>query len=173
MKDEALSPIAYVVNDCHIASSEPAFVGGPNEASIPIISLVGDDQSFDDTSAIHDWLHHEFGIDKPGRALAEPHKLDPDGFVTAVRAALPKSRKWSAAEIARLKQEHADTLTPARNAAADILALERRLSDLVNVAYGLTPEDVALMWRTAPPRMPLNPADELRRLTASRGEPSR
>jgi len=76
---------------------------------------------------------------------------------------LPKSRKWSAAEIARLKQEYADTLVPARKAAADILALERKLSDLVNAAYGLTPDEVALMWRTAPPRMPLDPAEELRR----------
>jgi hypothetical protein len=66
---------------------------------------------------------------------------------------LPKSHKWSAAAIAR-KQENANTLTPARDAAANILTLERKLSDLVNAAYGLTPEEVALMWRTAPPRMP-------------------
>ena len=32
--------------------------------------------------------------------------------------------------------------------------LERTLSDLVNQAYGLTPEEVQLMWATAPPRMP-------------------
>jgi len=32
--------------------------------------------------------------------------------------------------------------------------LERRVADLVNAAYGLTAEEVALMWRTAPPRMP-------------------
>jgi hypothetical protein len=32
---------------------------------------------------------------------------------------------------------------------------ERRVSNLVNQAYGLTPEEVALMWATAPPRMPL------------------
>jgi hypothetical protein len=111
-------------------------------------------------------LRHEFGLDKFGRVLAEPQMLDADGFVAAVRAALPKSRKWSVAEIARLKQEFADTLIPARNTAADILAHERKLSDLVNTAYGLTPEEVALMWRTAPPRMPLDPAEELRRLGA-------
>ena len=29
--------------------------------------------------------------------------------------------------------------------------MERRLSDLVDAAYGLMPEDVALMWSTAPP----------------------
>lgn len=123
-------------------------------------------ESRQSVTAIHDWLHHEFGLEKPGRALAEPHKLDADDFVTAVRTALSKSHKWSAAEIGRLKQEYGDTLIPARKAAADILALERKLSDLVNAAYGLTPTEVALMWRTAPPRMPLEPAQELRRLGA-------
>ena len=29
------------------------------------------------------------------------------------------------------------------------------LSDLVNQAYGLTPDEVRMMWATAPPRMPL------------------
>ena len=42
-------------------------------------------------------------------------------------------------------------------AATQALALERQLSDLVNAAYGLTPEEVALMWATAPPRMPFSP----------------
>ena len=63
----------------------------------------------------------------------------------------------SAAAIARLKREHTETVEPARRAAAEAAALERRLSDQVNTAYGLTPEDVALMWRTAPPRMPVAP----------------
>jgi hypothetical protein len=33
--------------------------------------------------------------------------------------------------------------------------LERTLSDCVNEAYALTPDEVALMWATAPPRMPI------------------
>jgi hypothetical protein len=115
-------------------------------------------------TALHDWLHHEFGTDRAGRALADPHRLDPDGFVSAVRSILPKSRKWSAAEIARLKHEHSNTMVPAVAAAAEVLTLERRLSDLVNAAYGLTPAEVALMWHTAPPRMPLDAAEEIRRL---------
>ncbi|HME19956.1 MAG TPA: hypothetical protein VKI44_01080 [Acetobacteraceae bacterium] len=56
-------------------------------------------------------------------------------------------------------------MIPARDAAADILTLERKLSDYVNAAYGLTLDEVALMWRTAPPRMPLDPIDELRRIS--------
>lgn len=39
--------------------------------------------------------------------------------------------------------------------AAEALHLERTLSDLVNQAYGLTPEEIALLWDTAPPRMPI------------------
>ena len=39
----------------------------------------------------------------------------------------------------------------------EALKLERRLAELVNVAYGLTPEEVDLLWRTAPPRMPIRP----------------
>lgn len=106
-----------------------------------------------------DWLRHEFSLEKPGGALAQPHDLDADAFVAAVRKALPRSKKLSAAEIARLKQEHRVTVEPARGAAREALALERRLSDIVNAAYGLTPEDVALMWATAPPRMPFTPSD--------------
>ena len=118
------------------------------------------------TAGIYDWLRHEFGLGKSFRALESAHLGAADGFVAAARAAFPKTRKWSAAEIARLKQENTDTLSPAREAAADVLAFERKLSDLVNAAYGLTLDEVALMWRTAPPRMPLIPGEELRRLAA-------
>jgi hypothetical protein len=38
-----------------------------------------------------------------------------------------------------------------------MLTLKSRVSDLVNAAYGLTPEEIKLMWATAPPRMPLAP----------------
>ncbi len=33
-------------------------------------------------------------------------------------------------------------------------AVEWRLSELVNIAYGLTPEEIKLLWTSAPPRMP-------------------
>lgn len=49
------------------------------------------------------------------------------------------------------------TIAPARPLAAEALTLERTLSDLVNQAYGLTPAEIALMWQTAPPRMPIPP----------------
>jgi hypothetical protein len=59
--------------------------------------------------------------------------------------------------LSKLRDEHARTIEPARTQAAEALQLERQLSDLVNDAYGLTPDEVALMWQTAPPRMPFTP----------------
>jgi hypothetical protein len=35
--------------------------------------------------------------------------------------------------------------------------MERQVADLLNTAYGLTPEEAALMCKTAPPRMPGEP----------------
>jgi hypothetical protein len=45
-------------------------------------------------------------------------------------------------------------MTPLRELAAEAGQLERRVSDLVNAAYGLTPAEVDLLWATAPPRTP-------------------
>ncbi len=106
-------------------------------------------------SVLQDWLHIEFGLEKPGTALAKPHELDADRFVATVRKALPKRQKLSAADVQRLKHEHAETVRPAREAADRALVLERSISDMVNDAYGLTPEEVKLRWDTAPPRMPI------------------
>jgi hypothetical protein len=70
-----------------------------------------------------------------------------------------KKNPLSAAALKSLRDEHARTIEPARAQAAEAQELERRLSDLVNEAYGLTPDEVALMWQTAPPRMPFSPED--------------
>jgi hypothetical protein len=37
---------------------------------------------------------------------------------------------------------------------AEGLTLDHCISELVNQAYGLTAEEIDLMWKTAPPRMP-------------------
>ena len=56
-----------------------------------------------------------------------------------------------------MRAEYTRSIEPARALAAETLKLERTLSDLVNQAYALTPAEIALMWQTAPPRMPIPP----------------
>ncbi|MBK6705873.1 MAG: hypothetical protein IPG56_20375 [Caulobacteraceae bacterium] len=103
-------------------------------------------------------MKHSTAVNKPSSALRNATGLTSDEFVSAVIGSLPKRIKLSGSEISDLKREHAATIEPARLARAEIFALEHKLSNLINGAYGLTPEDVALMWRTAPPRMPFTPA---------------
>jgi hypothetical protein len=50
-----------------------------------------------------------------------------------------------------LCEERTRTFEPARALAAETLKLERTLSDLVNQAYALTPAEIDLIWKTAPP----------------------
>jgi hypothetical protein len=111
-------------------------------------------------NAMADWLHHEIGLAKLPSALTEASQLDSDGFIAAVRSALPKRTVLSPARLAQLRDAFAETLEPARADRATADADERALSEIVNQAYGFTPEDVALMWRTAPPRMPVSPPSE-------------
>ena len=144
LKDEALSPMGYLVESFPIAIAEES---APHTARLLLLT----EEVRAAIASIRDWLRLEFGLDNPGRALESPERLDADQFAAAVRAALPRRRHLSAADIARIKREHATTIVPARHAAAEAQRLERRLSDLVNQAYGLTPDEVALMWQTAPP----------------------
>ena len=66
-----------------------------------------------------------------------------------------KKQPLSSAGLHGLRGEYIRTIEPARARAAETLTLERALSDLVNQAYALTPAEIALMWKTAPPRMPI------------------
>ena len=85
----------------------------------------------------------------------EPISLDSDTLVTEVQKARRKRNPLTAAGLRSLREEYTRTIEPARLLAAEALQLEYRLHDLVNEAYGLTTEEVRLMWDTAPPRMPI------------------
>jgi hypothetical protein len=107
--------------------------------------------------ALADWLRNEIGLAKLPAAAAQASRLDSNGFVAMVRAALPKRVGITPSRLAQLRGAFAETTEPARASRAAAVGDERLLSDIVNRAYGLTRDDVALMWRTAPPRMPLPP----------------
>ena len=102
-----------------------------------------------------DWLLMECGLEKPGNKLQSLTDLDSGAFVAEVKRVRGKSRPLTAVTLQALRDEHTRSIEPARTLAAEARQIEVRLSDLVNQAYDLTPEEVALMWRTAPPRMPI------------------
>lgn len=101
-----------------------------------------------------DWLRVEYAIEKPSQKLAALTDLDSDAFVAEVKKLRGKKQPLTAATLAAMRDEHTRSIAPARQQATEALHLERTLSDLIHQAYGLTPDEVQLMWDTAPPRMP-------------------
>jgi hypothetical protein len=91
--------------------------------------------------------------------LQSPTDLDSDAFVSEVKRIRGKKNPLSAAALKGLRDERARTIEPSLAQSAEAQELERRLSDLVNEAYGLTPDEVALLWQTVPPRMPFTPGN--------------
>lgn len=106
---------------------------------------------------ILDWLKVEHEILEPTTKLQGPIHLGSDDFVAEVKKIRGKKKPLSLAALRSLREEHERTILPAQTLAREAQGLEGKLSDLVNAAYDLTPEEVRLMWETAPPRMPIVP----------------
>lgn len=152
-KDEALRYFSSFVETYPIPAAIENERPAVEDAVARLAAVTGSIRLAD--HALADWLRQECGLAKLPGMLGEASRLDSDGFVAAVRAALPKRAGITPTRLAQLRAAFADTAEPARAARAAALGDERTLSDIVNRAYGLTPEDIVLMWRTAPPRMPL------------------
>lgn len=154
MKDEALSPATFLMESLPIASPTDEQRGGIEANCRRIIELTTLLKST--TRDLLDWLKVEHEIEKPSTKLLSPLDLDSDAFAAEVRKVRGKKKPLSVAAVRSLREEHARTIVPAQSLAEEARGLERQISDLVNEAYGLTPEEVRLMWETAPPRMPID-----------------
>ncbi|MFM2044553.1 MAG: Modification methylase PaeR7I [Pseudomonadota bacterium] len=157
MKDEALTPIGDKMVDLPIALPDQATRAECADLVTRVTDLRHDLTGRG--NILDDWLRTQMEVEKPTRVLQKPWLLDSDGFVAAVTAARKVKTPITSKGLKALRDEYRAAVEPMRALVTETEAIERRLSDLVNAAYGLTPEEVALMWRTAPPRMPLTPDD--------------
>jgi hypothetical protein len=153
MKDEALSPVGFLMEALPIAKPTDSIRVKTEKAVVRLVEITGAQQAT--RRRILDWLRVEHEVEKATLKLQSPFDLDCDSFVAEVRKVRGKKKPLSAAALANLREEYARSIDPARALAAEALSLEKEVSALVNEAYGLTPEEVALMWETAPPRMPI------------------
>ena len=152
MKDEALTPVTFLMESLPVA--EPNARLAPRRVRGSEADRSHKQQAV--CQEMLDWLRVQHGIADPNNKLKDPVSLDSDAFVTEVQKARSNKNSLTAAGLRSLREEYSRTIEPARLLAAEALQLEYRLHDLVNAAYGLTPEEVRLMWDTAPPRMPIS-----------------
>ncbi|HEY9811141.1 MAG TPA: hypothetical protein V6D13_17590 [Halomicronema sp.] len=102
-----------------------------------------------------EWLQIEQNIEKYGRKLEDFSSLGCDEFIKEIKKRKPKGNtSLSPAGLKAVKEVYNDYAPAILSRKAEALKLEKQLSDLVNKAYELTPEEIDLMWKTAPPRMP-------------------
>ena len=156
MKDEALTPVAFLIEKLPVAVPTEATSQQVDEVVRRLIEITESHRST--IRDLLDWLRVEHSISEPSQKIQSSLELDGESFVAEVRKARGKKNPLSLAALRSLREEHTRTILPAQPLAREALTLERRISDLVNEAYGLTPEDVELMWQTAPPRMPISRA---------------
>lgn len=153
MKDEALSPTGVKMEALPIARPSDTH-RTLAEAHVPRLAALthADERA---RRALIDSLRMQFDVEKPGQKLEAPLSLSSDEFIREVVARRPKKARMSAAGLSELRALYDEVTRPMRARDDERRRLERKLSDAVNEAYGLTPEEIALMWETAPPRMPV------------------
>lgn len=154
-KDEALRFFKPVVNNLRIPRPTAKQREAAEKAVRRLVEITAQQQQTQRT--LLDWLRMEYAIEKPGNKLQAMTDLDSDTLVSEVKRIRGKKLPLTAAGVQGLRDEYTRTIEPARALAAESLKLECALSDLVNKAYGLTPQEIDLMWKTAPPRMPIPP----------------
>jgi hypothetical protein len=155
MKDEALSNDQVKIAELPIATKllEDELFKTTVSDLLRVVNRV----SAADVS-LQDWLYQGFDIKRGHVALRKMSALSFDDFIKSVKSGLARGRKLTAAEVSDLKREYDVTISPVLAARIEIDTFERSISDTVNAAYGLSEADVALLWDSAPPRMPFTPA---------------
>lgn len=155
MKDEALNPANYKMETLPIAPPTAEIRAEVEPAVQQLIEFTKANQQA--TREMLDWFRVEHGIDKAGNKLSDFATLSLDDFLQEVKKRRPKNAgNLGPKDLKTLKEAYGDYALPIQHRRRDGLVLEHRISDLVNQAYSLTPEDIDLMWKTAPPRMPFS-----------------
>jgi 16S rRNA G966 N2-methylase RsmD len=153
MLNETLTPVGAMMETLPIARPS---AGARDMAAAAVHRLTHLTRANGDAvRAVDDSLRLQFDVEAAGQKLEDFASLAADAFLKEVLARRPKSAgKLKASDLKALRDLYDEQALPVQERRREALVLERRLSALVNEAYGLTPEEVELMWSTAPPRMP-------------------
>ncbi len=154
MLSGAISPMGYLIETLPIASPTDEIRKEVEPLVSRLIEITKTNQEA--KQDILNWLHLEENIAKPGRKLEDFANLDIDTFTKEVKKRKPKGASFSPKQMKAVREAYSDYAPEMQARQAEARQLEHKLSDLVNQAYGLTPEEIDLMWKTAPPRMPIS-----------------
>jgi hypothetical protein len=152
--NETLTPVGELMETLPIAVPTDAIRTETEQTATRLIKITQATQEA--KQILLDWLRTEFEIQEPGKRLENFAALELPAFVEEVRKRRPRSAgKLTPTTLRALQAGYTEQSTPIQQYQTEAATLEHKLSDLINAAYGLTEEEKALLWSTAPPRMPL------------------
>jgi len=153
MMNDTLSPVGELMESLPIAPPTDAIRAETEEAVAKLIEMTR--ASLQARQFLLDWLQIDFNVQELGKRPENVLELDFPAFVNEVRKRRPRTaRKLTTAALKDLRDGYTDQTAHFQQLKTKTALLEHKISDLVNSAYGLTPEEVAVLWETAPPRMP-------------------
>ncbi len=153
-KDEALRLFNPFMESLPIAPPTPTLRTETEEIVTRLIAITKENQQRN--REVCEWIQSTHKIPKLGQKLEDFASLTQTDFVQAIRDRKPKtSGDLSPKAFKAVNEAYQEYAIPIQRDRAEANRLEHRLSDLINQAYQLTPEEIELMWRTAPPRMPI------------------
>ena len=154
MKDEALTPLGEKMEQLPIAAPDNESRRIAEEYVPQLVAFVKEDN--ETRSGVLDALATQMSIEAPGQKLKAFEELSRDEFLAEVTKRRPKAAgKLKPADLKYLREIYDENAVPIQDHRRRAVVMEKRLADLVNRAYGLTPEEIELLWSTAPPRMPV------------------
>ena len=119
MKDEALTPVAFRMEELPIAEPTTSIREAAETTVRRLIELTSRQQQTQRT--LLDWLRVEYGIEKPSNKLLALTELDSDTWVSEVKRIRGKKQPLSSAGLHALRDEYTRTIDPARALAAESL----------------------------------------------------
>jgi type I restriction-modification system DNA methylase subunit len=154
-KDEALAMDGIYVETVPIAQPTTTIRTETEEIVTRLIAITKENQQRN--REVCEWIQSTHNIPKLGQKLEDFASLTQAEFVQAIRERKPKiSGDLSPKAFKAVNEAYQEYAIPIQRDRAEANRLEHRLSNLINQAYQLTPEEIELMWRTAPPRMPIS-----------------
>jgi hypothetical protein len=159
MKDEALSPVGVLMETFPIAPLTDQMREEVESIVTRLIEITKTNQTANND--VLTWLQIQYKVKKISRKLENFADLNFEELIEEVIKQLPKSKSSDPLGVNGLKsirEAYNEYVPDIKTRKQEALNLEKRLSDLVNQAYQLTPEEIELMWKTAPPRMPFYPS---------------
>ncbi len=163
MINEAVNPAAFLMENFPVVSPSKAVRASIEERATTLIKSA---KAFAQARAVFlQWVIHETGLAKVPASLETPWQLQPEGFLAELKkAGLKRATPTALQHLTQTFEQESFKLRANRTEA---LRLERELDELILKVYKLTPDEIALLRRTTPPRSLLDVlADSLRSTTA-------